>query len=358
MNYPQSYEGTVLRTTGKLPEHDGIGTLSQLDSCVCTMDADGGFTLDLSCSAAACHANDLGVDFLIRADLGTLIGDQPADRYQFFRIAQIQHEMTGGLATITVHAEHLSYDLNYSYVKPCKIRSKAPQDFVIHMKNHTLGRDLFRIECTIPTDTEYHTLEYTELFSKREGVLALAKAFGGGVIFSNQQIVIVDGGSLRDFSIEYGKNMAGFSYAADVTPVVDGVYVYYQSGEVFSLLDDPVRLADSPYGVPRYAAYNCAGQESTEPPLDILTDIGRAWLRQQSGDPERSFTAEVANMPRTPGLRLYDEIQVVYPPLGISEQARVVKIEYDVLRGKYLTVEAGSIRRDAADLLADLQRRE
>ena len=48
MSYPTIYAGTEIRFTGKLPEHDGLGTLADCTGCEVTEDIEGVFELELT----------------------------------------------------------------------------------------------------------------------------------------------------------------------------------------------------------------------------------------------------------------------------------------------------------------------
>ena len=105
MSYPTIYAGTEIRFTGKLPEHDGLGTLADCTGCEVTEDIEGVFELELTYPASGRLFRYLAPDALIRVSLGAM-NPFVGSNNQFFRIARTEYRMDGGTPVVTAFAEH------------------------------------------------------------------------------------------------------------------------------------------------------------------------------------------------------------------------------------------------------------
>lgn len=351
MSYPTIYAGTELRFTGKLPEHDGLGTLADATKCQVTEDIEGAFELELTYPCSGRLFRYLVPDALIRVDLGAMNPFVGSYR-QLFRIARTEYSGQ----EVTAFAEHLSYDLNYSYTGPVKLSSKSPGALLDNLVSKRFNsRDGFTFSCSLPLTTDYIHWDFEEPYSVREGILQLAAKAGGEIMWDNQDVRLGLWGEDKAFAVEYGSNMASFRRELDVTEAAAGVYVYYKDSKTYTGQFGPFTLADNPYGVSRYLLYNCADDLDAEPMVSNMQDIGLAWLRQRSANPRESISATVTEVPPGLGLKLYDRVQVAHKPFGIYTTARIVRVVFDVLQDRYRELEIGSLPKDIARTIARIQ---
>lgn len=356
MSHPTIYAGTEIRFTGKLPEHDGLGTLADCTNCEVTEDIEGVFELELTYPASGRLFRYLAPDALIRVSLGAM-NPFVGSNNQLFRIARTEYRMDGGTPVVTAFAEHLSYDLNYSYTGPITLDDKRPSYLLETMlTNRFSTRDGFTFACSLPADTDYHHWAFEEPYSMREGVLKLAEEFNGEILWDNQDVKIGLFGEDRDFVVEYGGNMASFSRDADVSESATGVYIYYKDSKTYSGYSGPFTLADNPYGVTRHRLYNCADDVPSQPMSSNMEDIALAWLRRQEINPKTRITAKVTEVPEGMPIKLYDRVQVAHRVFGVYITARVVRVRYDVLRDRYKELEIGSLPKDIARTIAKMQK--
>lgn len=357
MSYPTLYAGTEIRFSGKLPEHDGLGTLADVTKCEVTEDIEGSFELELASPASGRLFRYLVPDALLRVELGPMNPFVGSNR-QFFRVARTEYRMDGGAPVVSAFAEHLSYDLNYSYTAPFTTDSKSPSALLDSMVSKRFNsRDGFSYSCSLPTSTDYLHWEFEEPYSMREGLLTLAEKSGGEILWDNREVKLGLYGEDRDFTVEYGGNMASFTREADVSEAVTGVYIYYKDGSAYSGYYGPFTLADNPYGVTRHRLYNCADDVPSQPMSSNMEDIALAWLRRQTGAPQTGISATVTEVPEGLPIKLYDRVQVAHRAFGVYETARVVRARYDVLRDRYKELEIGSLPKDITRTIAKIQRK-
>lgn len=357
MSYPTLYAGTEIRFSGKLPEHDGLGTLADISQCVVTEDIEGTFELELTYPASGRLFRYLVPDALLRVELGPMNPFVGSSR-QFFRISRTEYRMDGGAPVVSAFAEHLSYDLNYSYRGPVKLDSKSPGGLLENLMTYRFNtHDGFTCSCSLPVQPDSIHWEFDEPFSVREGILILAEKAGGEILWDNQDVKLGLFGEDRDFTVEYGVNMASFSRESDVSEAVTGVYPYYKDNNVYSGHSGPYTLVDNPYGVTRHRLYNCADDVSDQPTAVEIEKIALSWLRRQTGAPQTSISATATEVPEGLPIKLYDRVQVAHRAFGVYETARVVRVRYDVLRDRYKELEIGSLPKDIARTIAKIQRK-
>ena len=356
MNYPNLYEAQAIHK-GYIPDHDGIGTLSDAESCIATVATDGTFELDMIYPASGKYADRLFPESLLRVNLDRL--SHNGNYRQFFRITSAEYTMASKAEIIKTHAEHLSYDLKWHWCKPVQLQTKRLSMCIEHIRNGGLGViDPFVYQAdTIPTLGSYVDFWHDELFTKREGLFEIAALFGLHVVPDNLTISLKSGGTETGVILEKGKNLAELTITKDPTQGVTGVYVYYQDSDryVAPLLVAPYKGA---YGVPHYTSFNYAGKHQEgefDSPVDegIVKQIGEAYLRNHTQpDPVISYSAKIADIGQN--FALHDIVTVAHKGFEVNEKLPVQKITFDVLRNRFMEIEVGNFVTSFASMIADL----
>lgn len=357
MSYPTIYSGRIIRDTGKLPEHDGLGTLSSLTSCKVQQSSGGLFTLEFTGPLSGYHMDAVVPDALIRANLDRMNLHFPTYR-QFFRIVRTEKSFDSGTPVITATAEHLSYDLIYSFTAPMDYSTKDPDAALQQMLAKKFKAvEPFTFYNSIPVSNEYKHFYYGEPFTLRDGVMQIANLFGGSIRWDNMDVRLVVPDTTAAFTVSYGGNLADFSAAADSSGIITTGYVYYQSGDVYAGPVGPLTLYTDPYGTVHYGVYNCAEETDTEPDTSVMREMGMAWLRRQATMPSEELSAVITEVPAGQCPAVDDYVTIDNPIFGYRKTGRVVGITYDVLRDKYESIDIGEVPKDIAITIADLKRR-
>ncbi len=356
MNYPNLYDAKSIYK-GNIPEHDGIGTLSDAESCIVTMASNNTFVLDLTYPVNGKYADSLVEESLLRVNLDRL---NHGKKYrQFFRITERNGQMTAKDEVIKIHAEHLSYDLKWKWCKPVNLETKNIAACVEHLRTEGLETDPFEyLLKTVPVPDDFKKFWHKELFTKREGALEIAELFGLYIIPDNLSIQFILGGTDTGLILKKGKNLIDLSVLEESDQRINGVYVYYQDDKETTL---PILVAPykGEYGVPHYTAFNYAGShpegEFEEPADDsIVKLIGEAYLRNNTqARTGLSYSAKIADTGQN--ISLYDIVEVIHSGFKVDQKMEVQQIAYDVLRQRYNEIVVGDYKIPISQLIANLQ---
>lgn len=356
MNYPNLYEAKAIRK-GYVPDHDGIGTLSDVESCIVTMATDGTFELDTVYPASGKYVKQFGTESLIRVNLDRL---SHAGKYrQFFRVTEKESAMNSRGESITVHAEHLSYDLKWLWCKPVQLQTKNIAACIEHIRTGGLGvidPFVYLLKDNFPTPDGYKEFWHDDLFTKREGILEIAELFGVCLLPDNLEINIKSAGVETGIVLGKGKNLSELSVLKDLVQGINGVYVYYQDNDTPCTPPFLVAPFTGEDGVPHYTSFNYAGKHPEgefDSPADTNIEqlIGEAYLRNNTrADPFVSCSAKIADTGQN--LSLYDIVTVIHPGFEINEKMIVQKIKFDVLRNRFLEIEVGNFEKSLSGLIA------
>lgn len=355
MYYPTIYDAREIRTTGKLPEHDGKGTLSDALSCKVTMAADGTYELDMTYPAAGKNAKHLQADQLLRVNLDRLAPEK-AQNFQFFRIATVERTLTSEGDTLQIHAEHLSYDLKWLYCPPNTDKIRTVDGVLSYIRLHTWGECPFEYKNAAPEEILLDGFRFAEPFTVREAIFAIQELWGTGVEYDNLTVRFVEPSSSTR-TLRKGKNLVDLTVNRDLSQGVTGVYMYFLTDDKYvrPILVTP--YDKDTYGVPHYITHNYADNSEIE--LDVLTvkEFGEYWLKQNyTPSPAANYTAHIADN-KDEDYKLGDLVELDVSGWDLPTTDRTLKIQkitYDALRGTYDSIEAGSVVQDVADTIASL----
>ena len=98
--YPILYQEI---TTGTVPQHNGLGILSDCISCTVEQEKNSIYELTMEYPREGQHAEELVLRRILK------VKPNPTDNPQLFRIDRIGKTMNG---KFTVYAKHISYDLS------------------------------------------------------------------------------------------------------------------------------------------------------------------------------------------------------------------------------------------------------
>lgn len=355
MNYLNIYGQEMMKTQDYIPTHDGIGTLADVASCTVTRTVDGLYELDMTYPASGRYAEHLLPENLIRADLRRTV--HSANPYlQFFRIVRAEYSLEAEGAVLSVHAEHLSSDLKWAWCKPVDLTTQKPDDCVNHIRSQGLNQvDQFTyMNVLAASGTEFKEFKHEEPFTKLEGLMEVASLFDGYVEPDNRTIKLLPKSRAVSAEIVEGRDILSLEISKDTSETVEGVYVYFKDDKYYK---EPIVVIpqDSVCGVMHLAAYNFA-DESENPPINdsVVWDIADMWMKRHGQQGQRvTYSAKLADTGKQ-DFGICDKVLLSDPWLKTTAELQVQKIVYDVLRGRYEEIEAGSLRRDITDTVAGL----
>lgn len=191
--------------------------------------------------------------------------------------------------------------------------------------------------------------------------------YGGEYAFDRYTVRLYNRrGENRGVSIRYGKNLTDLEQEENCANVYTGVYPYYIDGEG-ALTQLPEKIVNAPgtYPFTRILPLD-QSQYFDEPPTSSqMRTAAQSYIRDNRiGTPKVSLSVSFVQLEQTEeykhlaGLEqvsLCDEVNVEFPAMGVSTTAKCVKTIYDVLLGRYISVELGDARTNIADTIANQQ---
>lgn len=199
----------------------GIGVLKDASSCVVSEELNGAFELEMEYPVFGAHYKDLILNRLILAKPNEYMQSQP------FRIYKITKPIDG---TVTVYAEHISYDTSKIPVKAFK--AETLEDAINSVQNGTLIKSKFKIS----TDKEkVNTSFVTSVpYSMRSLLMgesgSILATYSGEFLFDRFNITLKERRGIdRDFTIRYSKNMTDLEQETSSEVIYNGICPYYTS---------------------------------------------------------------------------------------------------------------------------------
>lgn len=389
---------------GSCKPYHGIGDLTDAISCVIKYSADDcSYELEMEYPISGKLFNELKVNRIILAlspifnnieptiNNFTIVKPNPdnqhIDPYQAFRIYAYEKNING---TITIKAQHLSYDLAHIYVFWMQADGFAQLDDATHgieYKATSITDITGHIQSDSFTPCPFRIWTTNEYWAQRpaieDGYLPIkeprsARAFLLGdsdsvkalwqceFIFDNWTIHISKtAGFDRGVSIVYGKDMLDVTQEENISEMITGVLPYYYAdmkdpdnqfpsavaAGVKDYITGSILRAEGTFERENIAPLNLTGyfteksQSWTHCDTDVPTPedldyVAGLWAQyNELGIPEVSLTVDYAQLGQT--VYMYDAIHVFFERLGIDVTAQVSGCTYDVLAERYTSIDIG-----------------
>ena len=335
---------------------NGIGLLTDAESCMVTEERNGVYELVLTYPASGHLADHITEDMIIKARAND--EDEP----QLFRIYKSGKAIGNN---VTWYAEHVRYELNGNPVENFKI-SGANADLALR---RLLGMAILPHDFNGESDIQ--TANSTEI----EGVVSVGNALGGttGSIldvwggeyhFNNYNIQLKkERGKDNGVTIEYGKNLIDAKQEKNIADIATVIFPYakYQpegeDQEKYISLTEKILIHKD---VKNFATMRCTNvdfsqewESGTIVTEDMLRTKATEYLNKISTEPKISITLSFAALKKTKdyknlqafeNVKLCDTVTVKILPLGISAKAKITKVKYDSIKERYESLEIGETR--------------
>ena len=350
------------------PENHGLGSLSEAISCKVTEERNGQYELEMEYPVTGKRFQDLKTEALIKA-----AHDDTKDQ-EFFRIYKISKPMSG---RVTVSARHFSYYLSKVTVMPFSGDEAAlgPGAALRKMSARSVPRHGFTFTSDISSTAKYE-LKEPKTFRNAIGGTAgsVLESFGGELewkldtvrLWSSRNLGLDSGVVLR-----YGKNLMDLKATEDTSAVWTGIMPFWKgqytstSGRTTDLIthaDEPVYASNvDDYVFRMVIPVDLSSQFESDEKVtkEALVEKAQAYIRANafSAIPttiEVSFiplwqTEEYKSVAALERLKLCDTLTVRHEGLGIDYTAKIVKVEYDVLKERYISMTIGQANSNFVD---------
>lgn len=339
--YPILYESIE---AGIVPQHNGLGILSDAISCQIEQERNGIYELTMEYAASGIHAEDIALRRVIKAK------PNPTDAPQLFRIDRISKVMNN---RFTVFGKHISYDLSgyeitsgtaSSAAGACALLESKASGYSITTDKTTTGN--FKI------DTPASVRSY---FGGKEG--SFLDVFGTAEIkYDNFRIqFLLHAGEDRGVTIRYKKNLLELSQEIDMNNLYTHVICFFKN-ENAMVVGEKVATGLE-LDVPRTLTVDVSGEYSNTPPtVAQLTARATTYISQNnltvpSNNIKLDFvqSGELANR-----VDLCDTVTIYYEALGITRaNCKCIRTRYDCIREKYTETEFGDVQSNLTDTIVN-----
>lgn len=323
---------------------NGVGVLSDAASCIVTEERNGSFELELQYPVAGIHYADITYRSVI------LARPRPDAAGQPFRVYRITRPM-GGL--VTVYAQHISYDLSGVAMPPFTAQgitgafaainaSALPSDSGFTYWTDKTGTQ--SISSTLP-------LSVRSLLGGVRG--SILDVYGGEYEFDRFTVRLwAKRGADRGVTIRYGKDLTSLEQEASCAAVYTAVYPYWTSGEATVELPEKTVSVPGTFDFTRILPLDLSSSFDDAPSADRLRTAAQYYIADNKlGVPRVSLSLSFAQLDGE-RVDLCDTVSVIFPAMGVTARAKVIRTTFDVLRDRYTSVDVGDIRANIADTIA------
>lgn len=341
----------------------GIGALTETISCEVTEERNGAFECKLQYPLGGRLYNEIRKDRIIKA--------KPNDTKaaQAFRIYKISLPING---TITVYAQHISYDLSGIGIMPFERKAITPK----------MAMEYVLVNATIPHNFTFQTdYSVAKDFSvtKPKSVRAclggedgsVLSLWGGEYEWDNYAIKHHQGrGKYTDVVIEYGKNLTKFSHESEDSGVYTEVLPFAfmkneDDGETLISLPEitvPIENSQLLHKKTLILDLTDSFENGTLITEELLRNKTLSYIESHSLDaPVPNITISFEPLWQQPEyaavmerLSLCDTVTIKHSVLGVTAKAKVIKTVYNALAEKYSSVSLGSAK---ANLMNTIEQR-
>ena len=335
---------------------NGIGRLSDAISCTVHEARNGEFELEMEYPVDGAHYADIVHSAIIVA--------KPSARRsnQAFRVYKITKPMRG---TVTVLAQHISYQLSFIPVSPFSAQNLA--NALSGFKSNAAEDCPFTLTADFTSDSSYAVPIPTSIRAYLGGQRgSILDVYGGEWEWNNYDCILHKSrGQDNGYTIRYGKNLIDLKQEQSIETTYTGIYPYWSSEETMVTLPEKVVHAETAKNYPfqRTLVKDFSDQFDNAPTDNALRALTQAYIRRNGiGVPVVNLSLDFVNLAdtseyrellATANLDLCDIVTVQFEKLGVNVKSKVIDIKYDVLKERYASIEVGDRRSTLATTIED-----
>lgn len=334
-------------TAGVVPQHNGLGVLSDCVSCYVEQSRNSKYELTMVYMASGIHANEIAERRILK------VKPNFTDDPQLFRIDRIGKTMNG---KFTVFAKHISYDLSSyeitggtanSAVAACALLQNAATGYTISTDKTATGN--FKID--IPASVRSY-------FAGRSG--SFLDVYGTAEIkYDNFDIdFLLHAGEDRGVTIRYGKNLLELSQETDGSNLYTHVLCFYKSGEGNAIVGNKVATGLT-LDVPKTLILDVTSSFDSEPTVADLTAKATAYKDENNLTvPNNNIKLDFAQSGELTGrVDLCDTVSIYYEALGITRaQVKCIRTKWDCINEKYVETEFGDAKGGITETISVIKK--
>lgn len=337
-----------------------IGVLSDCIECLVEEERNGIFELTMIYPANSSILESIVYDNIIVADANDYLKSQK------FRVYNTRKLMAN---RIEVCARHISFDLVHDWVDVISIENQSCEyalntifrnsQFSKHFKGHS---DIVNAQ-----NFKVNKVTCLEAIGGTDGSIIDTYGTGAEILRDNTDIHVLNRrGHDNDVTIEYRKNLTGLEVEEDTTDLVTRImpYAIYtnSNNEEVEVRGD---FINSPlinnYAHPyvKYMDYSEEFEDGEVPTKTKLNNLAtKEYTINKIDIPKCNYKIEFIPLSKCAGyegledrINLCDVVTVKDSRYNIDTQAKVIKVVFDVLRGRYDSMELGEPRTTLGDII-------
>lgn len=335
---------------------NGLGRLMDATSCLVTEERNGAYELVMQYPLDGILCEDIKMASLIFAEPGG--GQEP----QPFSVYKISKPIKG---IITINAEHISYQL--SYIPCAPFASKTAAGALAGFEQHAAEACPYTFWTDKTTSGDFAVAVPSSIRSRLGGVKgSILDVYGGEFEFDRYTVKLWEHrGTDKGVVLRYGKNITDLKQEENISNTITGIYPYWADSEG-NLVELPEKVISSdkaanfPY--PRTVPVDFSSEFQERPSEAELRSAGEAYMKSHNiGIPSVNIhvsfvplwqAEEYKDLALLESVKLCDVITVEYEKLGVKAKAKIVRTVYDVVKGRYQSLEIGDVRATLASTIA------
>lgn len=355
---PRLYESTDTSFTNY-----GICPLPDCISCTVTEERNGAFVLELEYARDGQWVEEFAIDRIILAD-----PYDNATEPEPFRIYEVEYDMNGN---VLVQANHISYQLNDVIIGNWHNGTRYPYKVWDWCDDAKLTDNPFSFASDIQDDAGTVFLFSIDTPTPMRKIIggmrgSMLDRFGGELEWNRYTVNLWSArGADNGVKIAYTKNLTGLEYDIDMSNVYTGAVAYYSNNGTY--VEGTVQTVASDWSYDRTIVLDATQDFNSTPTVAQLNTYAASYLSRNAPSPNISVDVEFVPLWQTEEYKQYyglehvglcDTVTVLYPPLDLSIQAKVVKTVYNVLADRYDSITISTIRSTLADIIFGLMEAE
>ena len=337
-----------------------IGDLNDCIECLVEEERNGIFELTMVYPANSSILESIVYDNIIVADANNYLKSQK------FRIYNTRKLMAN---RIEICARHISFDLVHDWVDVISIENQ-PCEYALNtiFRNSQFSKH-FKGYSDIINAQNFKVNKVTclEAIGGASGSIIDTYGTGAEILRDNTDIHVLNRrGHDNDVVIEYRKNLTGLEVEEDTTDLVTRImpYAIYTNSN-----DEEIEVRgdfiDSPlinnYAHPyvKYMDYSEKFEDDEVPTKTKLNNLAaKEYINNKVDIPKNNYKIEFIPLSKCAGyegledrINLCDVVTIKDSRYSIDTQAKVIKVVFDVLRGRYDSMELGEPRTTLGDII-------
>ena len=337
---------------------NGIGRLRDCISCEVTEERNGIYECDFTYPIDGANFDKIQCGRVVA------VRHDDSDDIQPFDIVSYSKPIDG---IVTFHCVHISYRQRGLVVGGKNINTLA--DAFTLLKNDATPTNPFTYEADF-TSTAYMAAADGTPRSVRQmlgGVDgSILDTYGGEYEFDRFRVILHrNRGQFRNFSIRYGVNMLDYKEDTDFSETYNSAIPYWTGSDgvknVIVIGNKATSTMSTYAGREICAALDLTDKFENKPTKTQLKNEALSVINSnQTTLPQQSITVdfvrlqdlgEYESLQALLQCDLCDTIEVVFPRYNMRGNFKIVKTVFDVIRGKYIKMELGSLSTTLAEAL-------